>query len=112
MIKVLKGWISDNSVTANKTDKILLLESASKVDFEDIIDEMLNEDTGLRPETLRHAVQLYNRIVTDFIFNGYQVNTGLFYAVVKLTGILESSVWISPEILFMFLFNKEKSSER
>lgn len=93
MKKVLKGWITDNSVTADKTDKILLLESAGKVDFEDIIDEMLKEDTGLRPETLRHAVQLYNRIVTDFILNGYQVNTGLFYAVAKLTGILESGVW-------------------
>lgn len=93
MKKILKGWIADNSVTADKTDKILLLESAGNVDIDDIIDEMLKEDTGLRPETLRHAVQLYNRIVTDFILNGYQVNTGLFYAVAKLTGILESGVW-------------------
>lgn len=93
MKKVLKGWIADNSVTADKTDKILLLESAGNVDIDDIIDEMLKEDTGLRPETLRHAVQLYNRIVADFILNGYQVNTGLFYAVAKLTGILESGVW-------------------
>ena len=93
MKKVLKGWIADNSVTADKTDKILVLESAGKVDIDDILEEMLKEDTGLRPETLRHAVELYNRIVMDFILNGYQVNTGLFYAVAKLTGILESGVW-------------------
>lgn len=93
MKKELKAWIADNSVTADKTDKILLLESAGSINIDDIIDEMLKEDTGLRPETLRHAVQLYNRIVTDFILNGYQVNTGLFYAVAKLTGILEGGVW-------------------
>lgn len=93
MKKVLKGWIADNSVTADKTDKIVILESAGKVDIDDILEEMLKEDTGLRPETLRHAVGLYNRIVTDFILNGYQVNTGLFYAVAKLTGILESGIW-------------------
>ena len=71
MKKVLKGWIADNSVTADKTDKILVLESAGKVDIDDILEEMLKEDTGLRPETLRHAVELYNRIVMDFILNGY-----------------------------------------
>lgn len=93
MKKELKAWIADNTVTANKTDKILLLDSAGSINLDDIIDEMLKEGTGLRPETLRHAVQLYNRIVTDFILNGYQVNTGLFYAVAKLTGILEGGVW-------------------
>lgn len=100
MQNVLKGWLIDNSVTVdNLTDKILILESAGKADLDDIIDEMLKEDTGLRPETLRHSVTLYNRVVTRMILTGYSVNTGLFRAVAKFTGPVEGGVW-----------NKEKNS--
>ena len=54
MQNVLKGWLIDNTVTTDDlNDKILQLESAGKADFDDIIDEMLKEDTGLRIETLR-----------------------------------------------------------
>ena len=100
MKKVLKGWLADNTVTTdNKTDKILLLESAGSADLDDILEEMLKQDTGLRPETLRHSIDLYNRIVADLILTGYSVNTGLFRAVAQLTGVVEGGVW-----------NKEKNS--
>ena len=60
MQNVLKGWLIDNTVTTDDlNDKILQLESAGKADFDDIIDEMLKEDTGLRIETLRHSVSPY-----------------------------------------------------
>lgn len=100
MKKVLKGWLADNTVTTdNKTDKILLLESAGSVNLDGILEEMLKQDTGLRPETLRHSIDLYNRILMDLILNGYSVNTGLFRAVAQLTGVIEGGVW-----------NKEKNS--
>ena len=100
MQNVLKGWLIDNTVTAdNLTDKILQLESAGNATIDDIIDEMLKQDTGLRIETLRHSISLYNRVVTNLILSGVSVNTGLFYAVAKLTGVVESGVW-----------NKEKNS--
>lgn len=55
MKKVLKGWLIDNSVTAdNKTDKILLLHSTGSLDLDDVLEEMQKQDTGLRPETMRH----------------------------------------------------------
>lgn len=108
MKRVLKGWITDNSVTADPKDKILQLESTGKVDMDDIIAAMLKEDTGLRPETLRHSVTLYNRIVTDFILNGYQVNTGLFYAVAKLTGLLEGGVWNKSKNAIYVSFSQGK----
>ena len=39
MKKVLKGWLIDNSVTTdNKTDKILLLDSAGSLDLDDVRD--------------------------------------------------------------------------
>ena len=88
MQNVLKGWLIDNTVTTDDlNDKILQLESAGKADFDDIIDEMLKEDTGLRIETLRHSVSLYNRVVARLILSGYSVNTGLFRAVAKFLGV-------------------------
>ena len=57
MKKVLKGWLIDNSVTTdNKTDKILLLHSTGSLDLDDVLEEMQKQDTGLRPETMRHSV--------------------------------------------------------
>lgn len=100
MKKVLKGWLTDNAVTVNnKTDKILLLQSAGSLVLDDVLEEMQKQDTGLRPETMRHAVTLYHRVTMDLILNGYSVNTGLFRAVPQLTGVIEGGVW-----------NKEKNS--
>lgn len=100
MKKVLKGWLTDNAVTVNnKTDKILLLQSAGSLGLSDVLEEMQKQDTGLRPETMHHAMTLYHRVVMDLILNGYSVNTGLFRAVPQLTGVIEGGVW-----------NKEKNS--
>ena len=101
MKKVLKGWLIDNAVTTdNKTDKILLLASAGSLTLDDVLEEMYKQDTGLRPETMRHSVTLYHRIVMDLILNGYSVNTGLFRAVPQLKGVVEGGAW-----------NKENSPE-
>ncbi len=59
MKHMLKGWLADNAVTTdNKTDKILLLESAGAMNKEDILEKMFSANTGLQPETLRHVVDL------------------------------------------------------
>ena len=90
MQNTLKGWLADNTVTSeNKDDKILLLESAGSVNLDTIYEEMKNEDTGLKKETLVHVVTLFLRIVARFILNGYNVNTGLFRAVAQFTGVVE-----------------------
>lgn len=100
MKKVLQGWLVDNTVTTeNKNDKILILKSAGNLTIDDVIDEMLKQDTGLRIETLRHSIDLFLRILMDLILNGYSVNTGLFRAVAQFTGVIEGGVW-----------NKEKNS--
>ncbi|WP_287619583.1 DNA-binding domain-containing protein [Parabacteroides sp.] len=97
MKHTLKGWLADNAVTAdNKTDKILLLESAGSMNLEDLLQEMFEANTGLQPETLRHVVELYHRIVKNAVLRGVQVNTGLFYAVAKFVGVVEGGKW-NPE---------------
>ncbi len=89
----LKGWLADNSVTSDPKDRILILDPAGKVELEDIYKEMLSEDTGLRRETIVHVVTLFLRIVARFLMNGYNVNTGLFHAVPRFTGIIEKGLW-------------------
>ena len=102
MANVLKGWLADNTVTTdNKDDKILVLESAGSLTEKDILDRMLKEITGLKEETLNHAVALYNRIVMESLLNGYTVNTGLFYASPSFQGVIDGGVW-----------DKEKNSIR
>lgn len=105
----LKGWLVDNTVTAdNLTDKILQLESNGSAGIDDIIKEMREEDTGLREETLRHSISLYNRIITRLILNGVSVNTGLFYAVARLTGVVEGGVWNKEKNSIYVVFNQGK----
>ena len=88
----LKAWLVDNAVTTDdKTDQILQLESAGKVDIEAIYKEMFNKTTGIQPETIQHVVQLYHRTITDFLLTGCTVNTGLFYASPSLQGVYKDA---------------------
>lgn len=94
MKHTLKGWLVDNAVTVdNKEDKILMLESAGSLTLEDILSAMKKEDTGLREETIEHAVKLYHRVLSDLILSGYSVNTGLFRAVPQFRGVVDGGQW-------------------
>ncbi|GGK08122.1 hypothetical protein GCM10007084_33990 [Parabacteroides faecis] len=44
----LRGWLADNSLTADPKDRILVLDPAGDAGLEEIYKEMLEEDTGLR----------------------------------------------------------------
>lgn len=93
----LEGWLVDNTVTVDdKSDKILEVHSKEGYTNKEIVDLMMKEITGLKRETLNHAVDLYNRIITESLLNGHPVNTGLFYASPSFKGTIENSVW-NPE---------------
>ena len=97
MKHTLKGWLLDNTVTAdNKDDKILQLESAGNITLQDVLEEMKKEDTGLRQETLEHVVRLYHRVLTDLVLAGYEINAELFYMTPEFRGVVENGVW-NPE---------------
>ena len=94
MQNTLKGWLANNTVTTdNKDDKILLLESSGNIGLEQIYNEMKEEDTGLRMETIVHVVTLFLRVVMRLILNGYSVNTGLFRAVAQFVGVIDKGQW-------------------
>lgn len=97
MKHTLKGWLVDNALTVDdKEDKILMLDSAGSLTMEDIIEEMKREDTGLRTETLEHALKLFNRVTADLLLSGFAVNTGLFHAVPQFRGTIVNGAW-DPE---------------
>lgn len=109
MRNVLKAWMADNTVTTeNKDDKILLLESAGSVGLDKIYEEMKEEDTGLKMETIVHVVTLFLRIVARFILNGYNVNTTLFRAVAQFTGVVEGGKWNSEKNSVYVSFIQDK----
>lgn len=109
MKKVLQGWLVDNAVTAdNKNDKILLLKSAGTLTLDDVIGEMLKQDTGLRIETLRHSIDLYHRILGDLILNGHSVNTGLFRAVAQFVGVIDGGLWDKEKNSIYVQFTQDK----
>ena len=108
MLNTLKAWITPNTVTKDPNDKIFVLDSAGKVGIDKIIEEMRAEDTGLRPETLTHVVNLYDRVVARLLMNGYQVNTGLFYAVPRLTGLAEKGLWSREKNSIYVSFTQDK----
>ena len=45
MANTLKAWLTDNTVTADPNDKILVLESTGKADLDKVLEEMQAEDT-------------------------------------------------------------------
>ena len=109
MKHTLKGWLVDNAVTTDdKEDKILQLESAGSLTLSDIIDEMKKEDTGLRTETLEHAMKLFNRVVSDLLLNGFAVNTGLFHAVPQFRGVVRNGQWDPEKNSIYVSFTQDK----
>ena len=93
MSNKLQGWLAPNTLTEDPNDRILVLNSAGTVDNEQLYEEMREEDTGLRRETLVHVVTLHERIVARALMNGHNVNTGLFYAVPRFIGPVEDGQW-------------------
>ena len=104
----LRGWLADNSLTADPKDRILVLESAGNAGLDDIYKEMREEDTGLRQETLVHVVTLYERIVARFLMNGFSVNTGLFHAIPRFTGIIEKAFGTPKRTASTSLLSRDK----
>lgn len=94
---VIKAWLADNTVTTDdKSDKIFIVETGQTYDLDGIIEQMHDEESGLRQETILHVVNLYNRKLTQLLLNGNNVNAGLFYAVPKLRGTAVGGKW-DPE---------------
>lgn len=109
MLNVLKGWLTDNTVTGeDKGDKILTLESAGNLTNDDVIAQMKKKDTGLHLETLKHSVNLYNETLAELVLNGYSINTGLFRMVAQFRGLIEGGAWNPAKNSVLVQFTQDK----
>lgn len=105
----LKAWLADNTVTVDdKTDRILMLESAGNLTHKNILDIMKAEDTGLRPETLEHVINLYHRVVKTQLLNGYTVNMGLYRATPQFRGVVKGGTWDDKVNSIYISFTQDK----
>lgn len=110
MKNVLKAWLTNNAVSVdNKEDKILVLECAGNLVLSDVLNEMNKQDTGLRPETMAHVVDLFQRTVQDLVLSGYSVNTGLFRVVAQFRGVVYDGVWDPQKNTVYALFTQDKN---
>ena len=100
--------MAPNSVTSDPNDKIFVLETTGKADIDKIYEEMRAEDTGLRPETIVHVVTLFERVCARLLMNGWQLNTGLFYAVPRLLGLAEDGKWNPENNSIYVAFSQDK----
>ena len=108
MANTLKAWMAPNTVTSDPNDKILILETTGKADINKVYEEMLAEDTGLRIETIVHVVTLFERICARLLMNGWQLNTGLFYAVARFLGVVEGGRWDTEKNKIYISFVQDK----
>ena len=90
--------MADNTVTKDDlTDKIFVVVSTGTADKERIIAEMMDVNPGLERETLRHVLDLENRVIKKLLLNGMRVNNGLFEAVAQCRGVVQGTAW-NPEV--------------
>jgi hypothetical protein len=105
----LKGWlVKNNLITGKPNDRLLRLDSNGTLTLNNLIDLMEKEHTGLRRETLEHAVKLFNRVVTEQIMKGYAVNTELFHAAPQILGVIEKGQWNPEKNAIHVVFTEDK----
>ena len=93
----LSGHLADNTVTKdNADDKILELIIDATADKERILAEMMAVNPGLEEETLRHVLDLENRVIIKLLLSGMRVNNGLFVAEAVARGVILNKQW-DPE---------------
>ena len=84
----------DNAVTKdNPDDKIFSVVSNGTADKERLIAEMMKVNPGLEQETLRHVLDLQNRVIIDLLMKGMRVNNGLFDVAIQCRGIVQGTAW-------------------
>ncbi|MDR0891418.1 MAG: DUF4469 domain-containing protein [Mediterranea sp.] len=93
---VLKGWLTDNSVTVDdKTDKILNLDVTRSVNEDYLLDQMVKKNPGIRREIMATSVSLFQEAIAEEVCNGNSVNIGLCRFVAQFRGLIYGNSWDS-----------------
>jgi nucleoid DNA-binding protein len=87
----VKAFVKDNSV--RKNEKIFALQPTRIASFDDIVNEMAGQNSGINRELLRAASQLFLDTLTSALLNGNVVNLPTFRASLSFRGPVEREEW-------------------
>jgi nucleoid DNA-binding protein len=87
----VKAFVKENSV--RKNEKIFALQPTRTATFDDIVNEMAQQNSGISRELLRAASQLFLDTLTTALLNGNVVNLPTFRASLSFRGAVEREEW-------------------
>ncbi|MDR0895329.1 MAG: DUF4469 domain-containing protein [Prevotellaceae bacterium] len=91
---VLKGWLTDNPLTADdKNDKYLILDVARSLNEDNLLDLMVKKNPGIRREIMQSCISLYKEVIAEEVCDGNSVNTGLCRFVAQFKGTVRHNTW-------------------
>ncbi|MDR0976668.1 MAG: hypothetical protein LBL78_02795, partial [Prevotellaceae bacterium] len=103
----VKAFIKDNSV--RKNEKIFSLKPTRNTTFDDIVNEMAQQNSGINRELLRASSQLFLDTLTAALLNGNVVNLPLFRAALSFRGAVEGEAWDSERHSVVAQFTQGKA---
>ena len=87
MKNILKAWLRKNELTPDPNDMMAVVSSAGKINKSGLIDAIMEEGIELKRETVEDVVTRFNSVAASFAARGWNVDTGLVYLRVIITGL-------------------------
>jgi hypothetical protein len=87
MKNILKALLRKYEMTKDTNDFIAVVSPAGTIDKSGLIDAVMEEGVEIKRETVEDVINRYNRIAARFAARGWNVNTGLVYLRVVITGL-------------------------
>lgn len=95
--RLLKAWLKDNPLTADKTDKMAVVSTNGNLTEDNLLDEIIAEGIEIKKDTLRSVITRYHNKVIDKVLSGFNVNIGIVYLRPVIKGPFFGKTW-NPEI--------------
>ena len=111
MKNTLKAWLKKNQLTSDPNDYSATVVSSGSVNIDDIIDEIINDGSELKKETILSVVTRFNSKAASMVLSGYNVNTGLVYMRPVIKGAFYGKTW-DPEINSVYISIRQGASLR
>ena len=93
MEKKLKAWLKPNLLTPEERDFNAVVESFGSIAPAGVIAALVDEGMELKPETVLDVITRYNRKCVEYVFRGYNVNTGIVHMRPVVKGVFYDKTW-------------------
>ncbi|MDD3077749.1 MAG: DNA-binding domain-containing protein [Paludibacter sp.] len=93
MKKILNAWLRKNLLTSDPNDYTAIVQVNGSMGISQIVDEMIEQGTELKRETIINIITRVNSIAADMVLSGYNVNTGLVYMRPVIKGVFSDKTF-------------------